>query len=88
MNKSRDKDPLGGSESYQALQALLHPKNMSCCCAGAQLQRAGERACLPVLIQAGRELGGVSHFLSDLAGMMVYEPAFHVAVKSLVQFNV
>lgn len=39
-------------------------------------------------MQAGRELGRVSHFLSDLAGMVLDEPALHVAVKSLVQFSV
>lgn len=43
---------------------------------------------LACLMQAGRELGRVSHFLSDLAGMMQDEPAFHVTVKSPVQFSV
>lgn len=43
---------------------------------------------LTCLMQAGRDLGRVSHFLSDLAGMMLDEPAFHVEEKSLVKFSV
>lgn len=43
---------------------------------------------LTCLMQARRELGRVSHFLSDLAGGMLDELAFQVAVKSLVQFRV
>lgn len=58
MDKSRDKDPLGRRVSYQGLQALLHPKNMSCFCAGAQLQRAGESACLLVWCRPGENWEG------------------------------
>lgn len=81
--ESRSKDPLGGGVSYQALQALLHPKSMSCFCAGAQ---GTECAYLP---DAGwGRTGKGLPFLSDLAGMMLDEPAFHVVVKSLAQFSV